>query len=273
MLRLNMQNDGPMRHFCYARFGPTTMASLAMTVLLIAGCGAPPSTGGGPTSSAATPEASASPGAKPSAKPFAKPSQVAGSPVAAASSVPSPVAAVASPAAGPVVNAPLLLTGPLTQGFVLQSSAFTDGGNLPSEYSCDGPGGGQSPPLNWTGAPSTTRAFALVDQDPDAGGGGSAFTHWVVFNIPANVTQFEAGMPAGDVLSNGALQGQNGRRVVGYQGACPPAGSAPHHYTFQLWALNAPLALPIGATIVDLQQRLTPSIVVGQTKLVALFAH
>ena len=59
----------------------------------------------------------------------------------------------------------------------------------------------------------------------------------MLFNIPANVTQLEAGLPASDVLPNGALQGQNGRRVVGYQGACPPAGSPPHHYTFQLWAL------------------------------------
>jgi Raf kinase inhibitor-like YbhB/YbcL family protein len=158
----------------------------------------------------------------------------------------------------------------LTAGFVLQSSAFMDGGDLPSQYSCDGPGGGQSPPLNWTGAPASTRAFALVDQDPDAG--STPFTHWVVFNIPANITQFDAGLPAGDVLPNGALQGQNGRRVVGYQGACPPAGSPPHHYTFQLWALNAPLALPIGATIVDLQRALAGT-VVGQTQLVALFHH
>jgi Raf kinase inhibitor-like YbhB/YbcL family protein len=170
------------------------------------------------------------------------------------------------------VNAPVLFTGAVTQGFVLQSSAFADGDTLPADYSCDGPGGGKSPPLNWTGAPTTARAFALADQDPDAGAGGAAFTHWVVFNIPANTSQFEAGMPAGDVLPNGALQGQNGRRVVAYQGACPPAGSPPHHYTFQLWALNAPLALPIGATIVDLQRAMTNN-VVGQTKLVALFAH
>jgi Raf kinase inhibitor-like YbhB/YbcL family protein len=181
--------------------------------------------------------------------------------------VPSP-----PPSAPPAVNAPVLLNGPLTAGFVLQSSAFTDGGTLPSQSSCDGPGGGQSPPLSWTGAPTATRAFALVDQDPDAASGGSAFTHWVVFNIPANITQFEAGLPAGDVLPNGALQGQNGRRSVAYLGACPPAGSPPHHYTFQLWALSAPLALPIGATILDLQRAMTGN-VVGQTQLVALFSH
>jgi Raf kinase inhibitor-like YbhB/YbcL family protein len=238
-------------------------ALLVAMVLLSTGCGGTPTPSAPATARPATSEtAVGAPSAKPGA---AKPSAAAGSPVAAVSPVPSP-------SAGPAVNAPLLLAGPLTAGFVLQSSAFTDGGTLPSEYSCDGPGGGQSPPLSWTGAPPNTRAFALVDQDPDAGGGGNAFTHWVVFNIPADVGQLDAGRPVGDVLPNGALQGQNGRRIVGYQGACPPAGSAPHHYTFQLWALSAPLALPIGAAIVDLQRAL-PGNVVGQTQLVAVFGR
>jgi Raf kinase inhibitor-like YbhB/YbcL family protein len=165
------------------------------------------------------------------------------------------------------------MSGPPTAGFTLQSSAFTAGGNLPTEFSCDAPGGGQSPPLSWSGAPATAKAFALVDQDPDAGAGGAAFTHWVVYNIPASVTQLDAGQPAQEApLANGALQGQNGRRVVGYMGACPPAGGAPHHYTFQLWALDGPLTLPAGATVIALQQAMTGH-TVGQTQLVALFGH
>src|SRR5258708_560183 len=148
--------------------------------------------------------------------------------------VPSALAA-ASPSAGPAVNAPLIASGPPTAGFVLQSSAFTPGGNLPTQYSCDAPGGGHSPPLSWSGAPAASRSFALVDQDPDAGGGGSAFTHWVVFNIPPSVTQLDTGLPAGDSLPNGALQGQNGRRVTAYQGACPPAGGPRPHCTFPLF--------------------------------------
>jgi Raf kinase inhibitor-like YbhB/YbcL family protein len=165
------------------------------------------------------------------------------------------------------------MSGPPTAGFTLQSSAFTAGGNLPTEFSCDAPGGGQSPPLSWSGAPATAKAFALVDQDPGAGAGGAAFTHWVIYNIPASVTQLDAGQPAQEApLANGALQGQNGRRVVGYMGACPPAGGAPHHYTFQLWALDGPLTLPAGATVIALQQAMTGH-TVGQTQLVALFGH
>jgi Raf kinase inhibitor-like YbhB/YbcL family protein len=171
-----------------------------------------------------------------------------------------------------VVNLPLIASGASTPGFVLQSSAFTAGGTLPTQYSCDAPGGGQSPPLSWSGAPNGTQAFVLVDQDPDANVGGAVFTHWVVYNIPPGTTQLEVGQPAQATLPSGALQGQNGRRVVGYQGACPPAGSAPHHYTFQLFALDAPLALQAGMSIVDVQRAMTGH-VLGQTTLVGTFAH
>jgi Raf kinase inhibitor-like YbhB/YbcL family protein len=165
-----------------------------------------------------------------------------------------------------------LFSGTPTPNFTLQSSAFAASGNLPKEFSCDDPSGGQTPPLSWSGAPTTARAFALVDQDPDAGGGGTAFTHWVLYNIPATVTSLEANQPAQPTLPDGALQGQNGRRVVGYMGACPPAGAAPHHYTFQLYALDGTLPLPPGASIIELQQALTGHIV-AQTELVALFGH
>jgi phosphatidylethanolamine-binding protein (PEBP) family uncharacterized protein len=68
------------------------------------------------------------------------------------------------------------------------------------------------------------------------------------------------------------LQGQNGQRKIGYLGACPPTGGPPHHYTFQLFAVDAPLPLPPGATIVQLQSARSGHIV-GQTQLIALFGH
>jgi Raf kinase inhibitor-like YbhB/YbcL family protein len=188
---------------------------------------------------------------------------VAASPGASVVPSPSPV--------GPAVNAPLLFSGEATPGFKLESSAFTDGGTLPAQYSCDGPGGGQSPPLSWSGAPSTAKAFVLVDQDPDAGA-PNTITHWVVYNIPATVSEIEEGQPAQPTLPNGALQGLNVRRDIGYLGSCPPAGTPAHHYTFQLFALDGPLTVQPGATILDVQAAMTGH-VVGQTKIVALFSH
>jgi Raf kinase inhibitor-like YbhB/YbcL family protein len=166
----------------------------------------------------------------------------------------------------------VLFSGTATPSFTLSSAAFAAGGSLPTQFSCDDPSGGETPPLSWSGAPSNAKAFVLVEQDPDAGAGGTAFTHWVVYNIPPTVMQLDANLPAEPMLPNGAMQGQNGGRSVGYRGACPPKGAAPHHYTFQVYALDNTLPLQPGASIVDLQTAMMGH-VVGQTELVVLFGH
>jgi Raf kinase inhibitor-like YbhB/YbcL family protein len=167
---------------------------------------------------------------------------------------------------------PLLAVGTVTPGFTLTSSAFSDNGNLPSEYSCAASNGGVSPPLAWSGAPASARAFALVDQDQDAPPPNGPFTHWVVYNLPATVTQLEANQPTTATLPNGGAQGLNGRGQTGYLGACPPPGAAPHRYTFQLFALDGPLSLQPGAPIAALRDALNGH-VVAQTQLIALFGR
>src|SRR5579883_2562233 len=62
----------------------------------------------------------------------------------------------------------------------LQSKSFADGKEIPEKYTCHGQN--ISPELNWKGAPSKTKCFALIVEDPDAP--QMNFTHWVVFNIP-----------------------------------------------------------------------------------------
>ena len=59
-----------------------------------------------------------------------------------------------------------------------------------------------SPDLKWTGAPKNTKAFAVTLYDPDAPT-GSGWWHWVVFNIPSDVTS----LPAGIGLSAAKLVG------------------------------------------------------------------
>ena len=50
-----------------------------------------------------------------------------------------------------------------------------------------------------------------------------------------------------DTLANGAKQGTNDFRNVGYGGPCPPPGPA-HRYYFKLYALDAPTHLKPRAT-------------------------
>jgi len=66
------------------------------------------------------------------------------------------------------------------------------------------------------------------------------FTHWVLFNVPANIRQLPEGIPAQQQLQNGALQGRNDFGGIGYAGPCPPPGTT-HRYRFTLYALDKPL--------------------------------
>jgi Raf kinase inhibitor-like YbhB/YbcL family protein len=115
--------------------------------------------------------------------------------------------------------------------FVLKSPAFADKGKIPAKYSRKG--GDASPPLTWQNPPKDTKSYVLTIEDPDAPSG--TFTHWVIFNIPGNLTDLPEGVPKDKVLDNGAEQGRNDFGSIGYGGPDPPAT---HHYVFTLTALD-----------------------------------
>ena len=125
----------------------------------------------------------------------------------------------------------------------LTTSSFEPGDDIPRRFTCDG--GDISPDLAWSAAPAGTRSFVLVVDDPDAPAG--TWVHWVLYDLPAGTRELAAGVPADERLPSGARQGRNDFKRIGYGGPCPPAGSA-HRYFFRLYALDAPLALPAGAT-------------------------
>ncbi len=112
--------------------------------------------------------------------------------------------------------------------FKLSSPAFEDSGLIPRKYTCQGEN--ISPELNWSDAPANAKSFALIVDDPDAPGG--TFTHWVLFDIPADQKQLAEG--AGPI----GVSGSNGLSQPGYMGPCPPSGL--HRYYFRLYALDVP---------------------------------
>ena len=78
--------------------------------------------------------------------------------------------------------------------FAIISNSFKDGDYLPDDFILSADfgfgcaGGNKSPHLKWSGAPAGTKSFAVTCYDPDAPT-GSGFWHWLVVNIPANVTE------------------------------------------------------------------------------------
>ncbi len=140
------------------------------------------------------------------------------------------------------------------QDFTLLSPAFDDGGTIPTRYTCDG--SDISPPLRWSNTPSETRSFALIVDDPDAPRG--TFTHWVLFDLPADITSLPEGLTSGAV----GVAGSNDFGRVGYGGPCPPPGDAPHRYVFTLYALTtASLSLPEGASRVQVEEAMRGRVV------------
>ncbi len=90
-------------------------------------------------------------------------------------------------------------------------------------------------------------------EDPDAAE-NPPFVHWIMYNIPADITRLDKGVPPEPQveLPKGALQGKNDRGAVGYFGPKPPPEDPPHHYHFQVFALDKVLELPFGASRAEL---------------------
>jgi Raf kinase inhibitor-like YbhB/YbcL family protein len=112
---------------------------------------------------------------------------------------------------------------------------------MASTFGCHGEN--ISPALQWENAPAGTQSFAVTIYDKDAPT-GSGFWHWIVFNIPANVTELksDAGNVSKGLTPAGAVQGNNDAGMPGYIGACPPPGPI-HEYLITVYALKTKLPL------------------------------
>ena len=182
----------------------------------------------------------------------------------------------------------------------LTSTVFNRIRRIPIEYTCTDnlyyPSTGQetrygedkSPPLAWAGAPASTASFAVIVDDPDvaidagldsrdgtpvnAAEGAVPYVHWVIWNIPADVSELAEMVPTTTevaAIGPNTKQGANDDGGIGYDGPCPPPNitatfgsrsgdqdgeggglrkQSPHGYLFKIYALDIELDLAAGAT-------------------------
>lgn len=164
------------------------------------------------------------------------------------------------------------------------SQSFEHRAHIPDEFAFGVPdpdshvrfGDNRNPQLSWSDFPEATRSFVITCIDEDApaqaddvnqegrevpkGLARAEFVHWLLANMPAQITELWAGsfgarvMPGG--LSNpqgptGSVQGQNDYTswfaddpsmrgiYCGYDGPCPPWNDARiHQYHFCVYALD-----------------------------------
>ena len=161
---------------------------------------------------------------------------------------------------------------PAPSKFKLTTSAYSEASQIPNQYTCADTNVA-SPPLQWSNAPKDTASFALIFHDTDAAPAKGAMdvTHWILWNLPASSTELPGGVQPGS-SPDGIQQGRNIRGANGYQGPCPPPGSTPHHYIFELYALDQKLDLTAGASRADLLKAMDGH-VIGKASYVGLFGR
>jgi hypothetical protein len=131
---------------------------------------------------------------------------------------------------------------------------------LPQRYTCHG--AKISPPLDWSGAPSGTRSYAIVVDDSTVDL-ITPYIHWIVFDIPPGTTDIQEGQ-----LPPGARQAGNSTGQAGYDPPCP--GGHGQQYRFTVYALRSTLKLANGAPTLSAWSAIANAAIArGRTALVA----
>ncbi|HET6168264.1 MAG TPA: YbhB/YbcL family Raf kinase inhibitor-like protein [Marmoricola sp.] len=125
---------------------------------------------------------------------------------------------------------------PSVPSFTVTSEDITDGQPLKEDqvYAA----GNTSPQLSWSGAPEGTKSYTVTCFDPDAPT-PSGFWHWVLVDLPADVTSLDTGAGAeGATLPGNAFMCRNDFGEKAFGGAAPPQNDQVHRYFYVVHAVG-----------------------------------
>jgi Raf kinase inhibitor-like YbhB/YbcL family protein len=200
----------------------------------------------------------------------------------------------------------------------VDSESLADGERVPKDHAFGVPddagkasagGGNRSPHLRWSGHPEETRSFVLACVDPDVPSDASDvnqegrtvpedlprvdFVHWLVVDIPPDVTEVPEGAGSDGIVAGGKPTGETsfggitgansytdlfagdpemGGTYGNYDGPFPPWNDERlHHYHFRVYALDLPgLGLEGDFTLGDVMGAIEGH-VLGHGELVATY--
>ena len=156
---------------------------------------------------------------------------------------------------------------------MILKSSFSNGERLPDRYCNFGTKAGLniSPVFQWEDAPSGTKSFALimVDTHPVA----NHFVHWLVVDIPADVTHIEERASMTERMPVGSLELLTSYNKPGYGGARPPASTGAHEYEATLYALSVETLGPEqGSDLTQFEEAIAGKVLVSVT-LVGVYSQ
>ncbi|MFZ1743569.1 MAG: YbhB/YbcL family Raf kinase inhibitor-like protein [Pontixanthobacter sp.] len=128
-------------------------------------------------------------------------------------------------------------------GFALMSAAFENGEALDPCFTAD-EDDAVAPPLEWNAPPPGAQEIAILVEDADSGG-EKLTCHWAVWGLPGQKGMLLEGETPPRV-------GKNSKRNSEWLLPAPSEDDEPHHYVFQIFALDLPLILMPGASSADL---------------------
>lgn len=126
---------------------------------------------------------------------------------------------------------------PAAPSFAVSSTDVTDGQPLKDDQVAAA--GDTSPQLTWD-AVDGAQSYTVTCFDPDAPT-PSGFWHWVLVDLPADVTSLATGSgAAGADLPGDAFMCRNDGGGKAFMGAAPPEGDQVHRYFFVVHAVTEP---------------------------------